>query len=145
MNDKLLICTVGLPRSGKSTWAQAQPYPIVNPDSIRLALHGQRYYAPAEPLVWYTAKIMVMSLFTAGHDRVIVDATNTTRKRRDEWSSPLWGTVFKLMDTPDEVCLQRATGDPEIFPVIERMIKQREVLRDDEEVINWSVRRLPRQ
>src|SRR5690554_6874569 len=32
----ILICTVGLPRSGKTTWARKQSYPIVNPDSIRL-------------------------------------------------------------------------------------------------------------
>ncbi len=45
---KKLICTVGLPRSGKSTWCKTQSYPIVNKDSIRLALHGQRYLQDAE-------------------------------------------------------------------------------------------------
>ncbi len=30
-----LILTVGLPRSGKTTWALEQGWPIVNPDSIR--------------------------------------------------------------------------------------------------------------
>ena len=35
-----LIVMVGLPRSGKTTWARKQGYPIVNPDSIRLAFHG---------------------------------------------------------------------------------------------------------
>ena len=40
---KEIIVTVGLPRSGKTTWAREQGYPIVNPDSIRLSLHGKRF------------------------------------------------------------------------------------------------------
>lgn len=84
-HERILIVTVGLPRSGKSTWAKRQTFPVVNPDAIRLALHGQRFYGPAEPFVWATAKLMVRSLFGAAHRKVIVDATNCTRKRRDEW------------------------------------------------------------
>ena len=129
--DKILICTVGLPRSGKSTWARAQAYPIVNPDSIRLAIHGQAFVAKAEPFVWATAKAMVRALFLAGHDRVILDATNTTRKRRDEWRSDEWATFFKHVDTPKDVCLER--GDCGIGPIIGRMAEQFEPLADDEE------------
>ena len=33
---KKLIMTIGLPRSGKSTWARTQACPIVNQDSIKL-------------------------------------------------------------------------------------------------------------
>jgi predicted kinase len=33
-----LILTVGLPRSGKTTWAKQQGVPMVNRDAIRLAL-----------------------------------------------------------------------------------------------------------
>jgi len=39
---KILILTVGLPRSGKSTWAAKKGFPIVSPDAIRLAMHGMR-------------------------------------------------------------------------------------------------------
>jgi predicted kinase len=74
---KTLIMTVGLPRSGKSTWAIAQGHPVVCPDAIRLALHGQPFIATAEPVVWATAKLMVASLFEAGHGVVILDATNS--------------------------------------------------------------------
>src|SRR5580698_4180408 len=115
---KTLICTVGLPRSGKSTWAQQtmkdKGLPIVNPDAIRLAVHGQRFVAVAEPFVWATAKAMVRSLFLAGHDAMIVDATNTTRKRRDEWQSPDWRTLFVEMDASEETCIKRAANDAEI-------------------------------
>ncbi len=56
MTEKLLIATVGLPRSGKTTWAlnyaQSSLAPIVNPEAVRLAIHGQRYAAVAERYVW---------------------------------------------------------------------------------------------
>jgi predicted kinase len=133
-HERVLIATVGLPRSGKSTWAREQTYPVVNPDAIRLALHGQRFYAPAEPLVWATAKIMVRALFGAGHRVVVLDATNASRARRDDWRSKEWGLFFKHIDTPAEVCLQRAVAekDDEIIDVIHRMGREFVPLGDDE-------------
>jgi predicted enzyme related to lactoylglutathione lyase/predicted kinase len=132
--DKILIATVGLPRSGKTTWALSQAWPIVNPDSIRLAIHGQRFLSRAEPFVWATAKAMVRALFLAGHKIVILDATNTRRKLRDEWQSEDWATFFKVMDTGAEICLERAAEqrDAEIIPVIERMAARYEPLGHDE-------------
>lgn len=120
---KTLILTVGLPRSGKTTWARQQGHPIVNPDSIRLALHGQRFQSLAEQFVWATATVMVRSLFLAGHDAVIVDATNMTVKRREAWKSDEWGVHYKVFDANQEECVRRATaeGDTEIIPVIARM------------------------
>lgn len=136
---RLLVCLVGLPRSGKSTWAKSmRRFPIVNPDSVRLAIHGQRYVAQAEPFVWAVVRTMIRALFLAGHNVVILDATNTTRKRRDEWLSIEWETCFKVIETPKEVCIERALadGDTEIVSVIERMASQFEPLADDEK--RWS-------
>ena len=143
MNELILICTVGLPRSGKSTWARDRGIPIVNPDSIRLALHGQRYQVLAEDFVWAIAKVMVRALFTAGHSAVIVDATNTTRKRRDFWQDKGWNTEFKRIGASECVntalsdfglCIERAKaeGDADILPVFKRMADQYEPLDDDE-------------
>jgi predicted kinase len=131
--DKILICTVGLPRSGKTTWARRQAYPVVNPDAIRLAIHGQAFVSRAEPLVWATAKYMVRALFLAGHDRVILDATNTTRKRRDEWRTDEWATFFKYIGTSHEECYERAGEGSDLIPVITRMALNFEPLGDDEE------------
>jgi len=123
-----LILTCGLPRSGKTTWARAQGHPIVNPDSIRLALHGERYLAPAEPFVWAIAYVMVDALFRAGHETVIVDATNGSAKRRSAWVDRFPSVSFSLhvIDTAPSVCLARAAteGDSAIVPVIHRMAKE---------------------
>lgn len=133
-NAHTLVCTVGLPRSGKTTWCRGQGWPIVNPDSIRLAIHGQRFISEAEPFVWATAKAMVRSLFLAGHNVVLLDATGNSRKRRDEWQSQNWETYFQVIDTPAAVCLERATAEADhaIIPVIERMAAEHEPLGEDE-------------
>lgn len=104
---KTLIMTVGLPRSGKSTWSRAQSHPVVNPDSIRLALHGQPFEPEAEAMVWTIARYMVKSLFLAGHDTVILDATNLRESRRTEWASDNWTCQYQVFNTPWGVCLNR--------------------------------------
>ena len=132
---KKLIMTIGLPRCGKSTWAKEQKlYPIVNPDSIRLAMHGQRFCIQAEPFVWATAFIMTDALFKAGHNTVILDATNTNSDRRDDWIKRFpeeeYDIDCKIFDTSKEVCIQRAidTGQEDLIPVIEKMAEEMESL-----------------
>ncbi len=134
----VLILTVGLPRSGKTTWVKKTSgelrAPIVNPDSIRLALHGTAFISLAEPFVWAIAKTMVRALFLAGHEHVIVDATNTTRKRRDEWISNTWDMRFHEIEVAKEICLSRALTDGlgVLVPVIQRMADSFEPLGEDE-------------
>ena len=119
-----LVLTVGFPYSGKSTWAKEQGCPIVSPDAVRLAVHGQRFIKEAEPYVWMVARHMVTALFLAGHDRVIVDATNNTRKRREEWRSDKWRLAVQNFPVEANEYMRRAVeeaGDEDIVPVIQRM------------------------
>ena len=131
---KFLFMTMGLPYSGKSTFVREQcDAPIVCPDAIRLALHGQRYLAEREPEVWSIAKTMVRALFLAGHGDVVLDATNTTRKRRDEWDGPWLRTIW-VFPRCEKLCAERARRrkDSHILPVIDRMAKQWEPVEPDE-------------
>jgi predicted kinase len=127
-----LIMTVGLPYSGKSSWArsmiQSERWPIVCPDQIRLAIHAQRFVPEAEPFVWATTKVMVRSLFLAGHNNVILDATSVTAGRRDDWKDPLWLRKYIVMDVSAEACIARAkvNHDDSIIPIIERMAEAME-------------------
>jgi len=132
--DRTLICTVGLPRSGKSTWAKEQGVPIVNPDSIRLAVYGQAYWAPGEKMVWAIVEIMVKSLFSAGCSIVILDATGTIYEHRLQWQSEDWDTFFKVFDTDLETCIDRAIADnrQDLIPIIQRMAENYEPLFLDE-------------
>lgn len=133
-NENTLIVMVGLPRSGKSTWARERNLPIVSSDAIRLALHGHRFIGLAEPLVWVLAHLMVRALFLAGNNRVIVDGCHVKREYRDEWAADRivteWNVVFKHIYTGMDICLSRAKAenDEEIIPIIRKMENEFEPL-----------------
>lgn len=132
-----LILMVGLPFSGKSEWAKSYNSPVVRPDAIRLALHGQKFVAEAEPMVWTVARLMVKSLFHAGHRRVVLDACNISRARRNEWKSHMWRLRFVHVLTPIDTCLERAVqaNQPEMHRVIERMYHEWEPFREGTDVL----------
>lgn len=121
----MLYLTIGLPRSGKTTWVRRQNIPMVNPDSIRLAIHGKAFDLKHEDIVWWTAKIMVESLFIAGHKVVVLDATNVTKARRDRWISEDWDRTAVVFAEPNlELLKGRAVETPALAGVIDRMAKQ---------------------
>ena len=135
-----LVAMCGLPRSGKSTaslkLSKELPAPIVKKDDIRLALHGQVYQNLAEPFVKAISKVMVHSLFLSGHPIVIADETHYSRQARDFMADGPWETKFYLVDTPKEVCIERAhkTGHTWLPPVIEEMAARWEPLGKDEKL-----------
>jgi predicted kinase len=130
---KKLILLAGLPRSGKSTYAKGLidscGAVIVNPDSIRLAVHGQPFIAEAEPFVWAIAYAMTEALFIAGHSVVVVDATNTNEKARKPWYDRFKEkrtdvTVeLVVVGTSKGECMARAvlSNQAYLIPIIERM------------------------
>ena len=128
MEELMLILMVGLPRSGKSTWARKQGHPIVSSDAIRLAIHGKRFHEEAEPLVHAFAFTMANALFKAGHTTVIIDECNVTEKRRTFWKDKFknHNVVLKIIDASETECKERATrlNDPYIIPIIERMAEE---------------------
>ena len=138
----VLIAMVGLPRSGKSTIVRELSTqfhaPVVRRDDIRLAMHGQRYQALAEPMVKAVSLIMIRSLFLSGHKFVICDETNYSRAARDFNKSPEWRTVFYEVKTSPEICKERAvlTDQADLIPVIDQMFQRYEPLGDDEVSFN---------
>jgi predicted kinase len=141
--DNKLIMLMGLPRSGKSTWALAQPYPIVCPDAIRLAKTGQRWWGPIEHEVWATARTMIRALFLAGHKIVILDATALKRQQRDQFKCSqdvVWERYIQSIDTDVEICKDRAEKTyPELVPIIDWFAENREVIQPDEDIKLWSL------
>lgn len=152
MSTPTLYITVGLPRSGKSTWARKQGHPIVNRDAIRLALHGEAYIPAAEAMVTAIEEYMVKALFLAGNDTVIVDATHLAAKYINRWvdyaAAESIMVVPVIADTAPDECIRRAQvdGREDLIPVIKRMtVKYREVVpwlretQDCKEAKPWQV------
>lgn len=122
----MLIVTVGLPYSGKSLWANCQlGVTIVNRDSVRLALHGERYLQAAEEWIALLTRTMVRSLALSGNHTIIIDECNVTEKRRAQWAVKdiAWETKFLVFPTSREECIERALSvdDQRIIPIIDRM------------------------
>ena len=100
----------------------------MNPDAIRLALHGRAFIASAEGIVWEMARIFVRSLFLAGHSAVILDATNISDPRRVIWKPrsgrrEFWRIKYRVFETKELECIDRAMADgrEDLVAVIQRM------------------------
>lgn len=137
-----LIMLMGLPRSGKSTWAQAQGYPIVCPDAIRLAKTGQRWWGPIEHEVWATARTMIRALFLAGHKIVILDSTALKQSQRDNFKCSEdvpWERYVQYIDTDIETCKERARKTyPELVDIIDWFDRNKEVILTYEDIKLWK-------
>lgn len=107
-----LYLTIGLPQSGKSTWARMQRVPIVNRDSIRYAIGGSIRYFEEEARVSEIEELMVTALFKSGSRVIIVDATHLKSKYRKKWEElgEIQGfkVKYKRFKTPLQTCLKRA-------------------------------------
>lgn len=134
----LLIATVGLPRSGKSTilrtMAKELGAPVVSRDAIRMSLHGQFYVPQAEPFTRAIYKCMIAALFEAGHETVLADETHYSRAARDFVADGPWDTEFLVVPTDARTCIERAwaTNQSWLPPVIEEMVKRFQPLGPDE-------------
>lgn len=126
----MFIMLVGLPGSGKSTYAEKQfpTFKIHSSDAIREELSGDVNNQSINELVFKTLHKRVKDDLTAGKD-VIYDATNLNWKRRKEFLKELNKIdCFKsciLVATPIETCLSRNAKRDRKVPkeVIDRMYR----------------------
>lgn len=122
MAPRELIATVGLPGSGKTTWAMRQlaasasePWKVVrlNRDSLRLMMHDSRHYGTyTEGQVLAIERAAVELCFDHGAERVIVDDTNLSPEILRGWqrmAADLCATfvVRSFLHVPPSVCIER--------------------------------------
>jgi len=105
-----VLLLVGLPGSGKSTFrkqvvarmaAGSSPV-IINPDQLRLDIHGRPFDPAHEPAVWSTVYRMARGALESGAN-LLVDATNLNRRRRRpfiqlaaEFGAAAWAIFFDV-------------------------------------------------
>ena len=121
---------VGVPGSGKSTFASKHPECIVvSTDAIRKELFGDESEQKNGALVFEIAYARLAQAVALGHD-VIFDATNVKRKSRAELFKrfPNVEHVAVFVNTPFPVCKKRNNQRERRVPVsvIRRMTYQLE-------------------
>ena len=139
-----LTFTIGLQRSGKSTWATNWmrsnprqedgiifPRAVVCADNIRLAVSGQRYNKDAEPTVFMIKDYMIEALLARSND-VLCDGTHTTiTSIRRQFEIDI-NAKYKVFDTPKAECMRRAikTGHLDLAHALDRTEGQLKELLD---------------
>jgi len=118
---KKLIVMVGLPKSGKSTWAISTGYPVVSRDALGHALNKlmstDAFHERFKTRLIKHLQIMILALFNAGHETMVLDYTNLTIQERGFWRSPDWNVEYKIIPTSLDACLSR-TNDEETIKKI---------------------------
>lgn len=145
--DKILMVTVGLPKSGKSTWVDGfldghnRGYQVVCADDIRLGM-GFQFDRKMENFVWGVHDAMLLASLERGLC-VIVDGTNTTTASLTKYEkyATEYDYSFRIifLDTHEDVCLKRNVGK-HVVPenVILRMSEQLSRLKNSNQWRQWD-------
>ncbi len=131
----MITVTIGLPGSGKTTWAEKQGEIIVSPDDYRHINGKYVFDKDREPYVWQSAlrrAKIVAAQWISPNNAFIFDATSLTQRSREQilkigkqFHIPVKAVVFC---TPVGTCLTRdsqRTKDRIIGEeIIQRMLRQ---------------------
>jgi predicted kinase len=112
MADTRIVVLIGLPGSGKSTWARAQRRAtVLSSDDLRLLLCGDEANQAIHDRVFATMRYLLKHRLDLQAGVTILDATHLERKWRKPWlrMAAAHGAAVEavLFDTPLEECLKR--------------------------------------
>lgn len=132
MNFPKFIMLIGLPGSGKSTWAEKYMTEnsntvIISSDEMRKELFNDESSQEDNNRVFYEMEVRTLNHLNNGVN-VIYDATNVVRKRRKTFLDKLPTWVIKeahVIWAPLEVCIERDSSRDRTVgkAVIWRMVK----------------------
>jgi predicted kinase len=121
MSDRpRLVLLVGLPASGKSTWARRQGTAVVSTDEIRWMLSDDATNQLIHSTVFATVRFLLRRRFELRRPVTYLDATNSTRHERRAYIrlAHFYDTDVEAIyfDIPLEVCKERNRKRERIVP-----------------------------
>lgn len=111
---------VGVPGSGKSTWAAAQGATVLSSDAMRVLLCGDETNQNIHGKVFGAMRHLLKTRLEIGASPTIVDATNLRRKDRKQWLrlAQKHGAAVEAVyfAVPLAVALERNRARPRVVP-----------------------------
>ena len=107
----VVVLTIGLPGSGKSSWFKRNNITPLSSDMVRALLFDNPDEQRFQDLVFSNLRSMLRARLVARRPMNYVDATNLTPHERDSWIKLAKDYGYEAQalyfDVPLEVCLER--------------------------------------